>query len=1402
VAWGEAESGGDASKVISSLGSGVRQLFSSWKAFAALKSDGSVVTWGNPNSGGESTSVASKLRSGVIRIYSTYSSFAALKFDGSVVTWGNPSGGGDSSSVEPKLRSGIKQIYASGSAFAAIKADGSLVTWGDSARGGNSSLVDINGPRNDLIVKEINSNAHGFTALLSDGSIVMWGGFYREIPNEWYLSKNSMTEGKYLKAKSLALSTWSFAALQSDGSLAFANYDTQYQRDYPDIDFDGPLDNLKIIEIYASNFGFAAIRNDNSIVTWGTTGSSDNVLDSIALNSSNHKVLQVVSSLGSFAALLDNGSVVTWGNKFDGGDSSGVDFNGNSNNLIVTKLISNRLGFSALRSDGSVVYWGMFENNNDGGTIPSWGPGEAITRIFTTAEGGFAGIRDNGSVVTWGQQSYGGNSKAVDFDGPNNNLKVVGFANPFTDDRLVYFTPLKPYTPSPEDLEILAKDVVYQDFYSEGAFIAAMPGFPYKIDKIWNDFNTGLFAFGLTAANASSILVFRGTGDKFDIWDDLNINGIGYKQFTANRDSLRDWIFKQGSSIPPVITGHSLGGALAQWLAADVTANGGQRLSEVVTFNSPGIAGSRSFQNASIGADAFKASLVGKVTHYITSSDIVSLGGSKYIQGDFKLFDYGSLPDPGLGQHLNPVLVGSLPISGKTRASEGGLKDRPFWFLNSPVFGYNIDLDFIVLRLTIAGIAKASAAFGGPIGVAVANILGSLNRALDSRSRTEQFRQTIGATLFLYEGIKAGLESALSFASVAAESATERVQSAIESITKGGKAALDAIDKLADEAWDQFSSLSASTWNSLSNWTNNAWKDAAQWGVSTWQTLSTPVFDFAKPFITSAVKQAFSLAAPPIARRFAALSSFDQSVALDQPQEPELFQVASLAAPASTATIDVTVALSQASSNVVTLNYQTVDQTAIAGVDYTPLSGSLTFQPGETEKIVTIELLDIASLQNIKQLAVRISNLQNSQILTSNDIIVSIGQNQTPIVATPPTDQFAPVGEPLFFSLPPDTFTDANISNGDQLSYSATLADGSPLPSWLRFDPSTQSFAGIPPFESQGNHTVTVTATDSAFASTSATINLKVVVNDGVATFAITGSPAVSSILTVTNSTPDPDGNGAFSYFWQSFNGSSWDRIGNDATSYALTSVEAGRQVRVLVAYSDAKGFSELLTTDPVTVLASKTAKDFLDPSTPLDLQPGRTCSLPGLRDYDGILHGGAPEALKNSIAADYRFQGLFSLRRDGLKQAVFTNRSSGRWASAAVDPITRQIDYADHGNGGITRVVGIYDDPLVKEGEQNTARPGYLLSGEKAPERFGPFDSQRRFQNDLLIDNLSARLAGDFDNDGIQELYWKVNDGTAYLRSLLHDDGNIRYANYQSRDQMTSYLSSNGHADLIASVL
>ena len=109
--------------------------------------------------------------------------------------------------------------------------------------------------------------------------------------------------------------------------------------------------------------------------------------------------------------------------------------------------------------------------------------------------------------------------------------------------------------------------------------------------------------------------------------------------------------------------------------------------------------------------------------------------------------------------------------------------------------------------------------------------------------------------------------------------------------------------------------------------------------------------------------------------------------------------------------------------------------------------------------------------------------------------------------------------------------------------------------------------------------------------------------------------------------------------------------------------------------------------------------------------------------------------------------------------------------------------------------MVGIYTYPLVAEGERNN---GFLLSGEAAPQRFSPFDSQQRFQNDLRTDNLQLKASGDFDGDGLMETYWKVLDGTAYLLTFMHADGNIKYANYQSFQQMTDFLTPLGHGNNI----
>ena len=157
----------------------------------------------------------------------------------------------------------------------------------------------------------------------------------------------------------------------------------------------------------------------------------------------------------------------------------------------------------------------------------------------------------------------------------------------------------------------------------------------------------------------------------------------------------------------------------------------------------------------------------------------------------------------------------------------------------------------------------------------------------------------------------------------------------------------------------------------------------------------------------------------------------------------------------------------------------------------------------------------------------------------------------------------------------------------------------------------------------------------------------------------------------------------------------------------------------------------------------------------------------------------------------------------------------SGRWVTASIDPETGKVDFSDYGKNGSTRVVGIYDDPLIAVGLENN---GFLPDGETpAPAQFGAtgsdryvdlngdgdFDddnedrlalnSQVRFQNDLKIDNLIAKSSNDFDSDGVREVFWRTSDNSAYLRALMHADGNIRYANYQNEQQMTEYLTENG---------
>lgn len=86
--------------------------------------------------------------------------------------------------------------------------------------------------------------------------------------------------------------------------------------------------------------------------------------------------------------------------------------------------------------------------------------------------------------------------------------------------------------------------------------------------------------------------------------------------------------------------------------------------------------------------------------------------------------------------------------------------------------------------------------------------------------------------------------------------------------------------------------------------------------------------------------------------------------------------------------------------------------------------------------------------------------------------------NDAPVLKNAILDQVALAQYGFNFQVPANTFFDADPSPFDVLTYTATLAGGGALPSWLSFDAATRTFSGIPAAGDVGAITVRVTAND------------------------------------------------------------------------------------------------------------------------------------------------------------------------------------------------------------------------------------------------------------------------------------------------------------------------------------
>lgn len=95
-------------------------------------------------------------------------------------------------------------------------------------------------------------------------------------------------------------------------------------------------------------------------------------------------------------------------------------------------------------------------------------------------------------------------------------------------------------------------------------------------------------------------------------------------------------------------------------------------------------------------------------------------------------------------------------------------------------------------------------------------------------------------------------------------------------------------------------------------------------------------------------------------------------------------------------------------------------------------------------------------------------------------------------MAVPLANQTAVEDTVFTFVVPGSTFADVDQVHGDMLTYSATLAGGAALPTWLSFDLVTRTFSGTPLNNHAGSLALMVTAMDQGNLSASTGFTLAV----------------------------------------------------------------------------------------------------------------------------------------------------------------------------------------------------------------------------------------------------------------------------------------------------------------------
>ena len=299
-----------------------------------------------------------------------------------VVSWGLAHAGGSQGSAAGELTGGVASLIATKeNGFTAIKTNGSVVSWG-------SDFSDTPVPGLSSGVSRVFvSDYSGAVVLKQDGSVILWPNASYDLPTA--ADASALQAGGVVDA---AGSSDGFAVIRRDGSVVSWGSENSAEANVAARLKDG------VVKVFANEDAFAALKWDGSLVIWGSYSGRELVGEAWKLTAD---VVDVVSARNSFAALKNDGSAVSWGNYI--GNYAGIVGNLASNVVSITATTES---FAALKGDGSVVTWGTADRGGDSSAVAaqlSAGVGQIYANDFA-----FAALKSNGAVVTWGRMEYGG----------------------------------------------------------------------------------------------------------------------------------------------------------------------------------------------------------------------------------------------------------------------------------------------------------------------------------------------------------------------------------------------------------------------------------------------------------------------------------------------------------------------------------------------------------------------------------------------------------------------------------------------------------------------------------------------------------------------------------------------------------------------------------------------------------------------------------------------------------------------------------------------------------------------------------------------------------------------------------------------------------------------------------